>query len=1292
MIEIKPVIGKKKSKTKIILTNIIIGISLIIASLLIILFPKYIGYVSYFAGQAGYIYKFNIIHKTPTDHWGAIYGVAVRVPGYTNLQYETFCPGTLTETNLLFDCMQKDIENEVYASLVPPDQLAWDTLRAATPSEIDAWMNVSTSAIDSATNTFTDVLNIEVGPYEIQAPGTYTYDTSGSRTVFDTIILKDANGNLVIASHTTNFTRGFTDRLYNYQMLLPVPKNECVTYYFSTDPYDTCPEGEGQLPNQGWVIGNVTSTDNTPLSGVIVGVDGSYTTTDEKGFYNVTAPEGFQHVFAVKSGYKVYHNNVTVKANETVVHNIVLEIESENLQGTGTGPGQDEPGTGQGVGPGEAPLMPIIEQPKRIEGTDYVITIAEIKRKLRESEFLQERLSIINYRDSTITAIFEVEGNVTDLVELDHTKLIVPSNDRGDLTITIFGKKKPGVYKGNITITGSINATIPVEIEILPKDKLPVQALFIDLTTLDKKVYPNQYLRFKATLRNLLTDIEYPVQILFTLQNSNGSITYWSRMENINIKTTTSLLRKVKIPKDMKPGEYVLRMTAYYMGFSTSTSALVKVALPFYLATVFWKIKVWHLILFVFILTLATLGFIYYRKYKESKKKYHLKVDLKELPKPGPRSIFVGRIAETSHKAYFDLEQFKTHAIVAGTTGGGKTVAAQVIVEEALKKGVAVIVFDPTAQWSGFLRKQEDKGMLRLYPLFGMNPKEARAFPGNVKMITDPYEVIEIKKYMKPGEIQIFALNKLEPKDIDIVVSNAIRQVFKEGFDESRELRLLIVFDEVHRLLPKFGGSGEGFIQVERGCREFRKWGIGILLVSQVLADFVGQIKANINTEIQMRTRDEGDLQRIATKYGEEVLRSLVKASVGTGMVQNAAYNRGKPYFVTFRPLLHNVTRLSDEELEQYNKYNEIIEDIEWQLQQLEELGQDVFDLKLELKLALDKLKTGNFNMVQVYLDGLTPRLKKIWDKLGKKPKKREKKRVSVEELKRAIEEAKKEREEIEKKEEQEKKEKEEQKPKTAFDVTVEFKNAFNFENGVSLISLQEVIDALPTVPPQIFFMHINKEKNELAEWISKNFSKKLGEELMDKRDKESIVNHLVEAQKKKDSYPYEPLASSVSPSKEDKTTKQQKQEDQSLQPAQQQGEEVKAQGKEEVQETTISNEANTTGNSVGNNKEIEITAPTSSGNVLVMKTKQIDVSAPQGSEFICKDGTKISSLKQLADMLATMNDEVFNFHVGQNYNHFADWIENVFHISELANQIRGKTDKEEIRKIIINYLTKNTQ
>ena len=139
-----------------------------------------------------------------------------------------------------------------------------------------------------------------------------------------------------------------------------------------------------------------------------------------------------------------------------------------------------------------------------------------------------------------------------------------------------------------------------------------------------------------------------------------------------------------------------------------------------------------------------------------------------------------------------------------------------------------------------------------------------------------------------------------------------------------------------------------------------------------------------------MRTRDEGDLNRIKTKYGEEFLQSLVKASVGVGMFVNPAYNHANPYFINFRPILHNTRRLSDEELDRYNQYNDQVEELEYQVEQLEELKIDVFDLKMELKLVKDKIMVGNFSVVDIYLEGLKPRIVKQWEKLGKTPKKKQ--------------------------------------------------------------------------------------------------------------------------------------------------------------------------------------------------------------------------------------------------------------------------------------------------------------
>jgi hypothetical protein len=100
---------------------------------------------------------------------------------------------------------------------------------------------------------------------------------------------------------------------------------------------------------------------------------------------------------------------------------------------------------------------------------------------------------------------------------------------------------------------------------------------------------------------------------------------------------------------------------------------------------------------------------------------------------------------------------------------------------------------------------------------------------------------------------------------------------------------------------------------------------------------------------------------------------------------------------------------LPDEELEKYNKYNDLVDDLEYSIDALEKEKVDTFDLKMELKLVKDKIMSGSFSVVEIYLEGLKPRVDKEWEKLGKKAPKRKIELVSEEEIKKATEEAKKE-------------------------------------------------------------------------------------------------------------------------------------------------------------------------------------------------------------------------------------------------------------------------------------------
>jgi hypothetical protein len=390
-----------------------------------------------------------------------------------------------------------------------------------------------------------------------------------------------------------------------------------------------------------------------------------------------------------------------------------------------------------------------------------------------------------------------------------------------------------------------------------------------------------------------------------------------------------------------------------------------------------------YIILFIAIPSFY-LGWKLYEKWRLRKirGRYIKHINPKKLPSKG---LLIGKVEETKTNAFIDESKLTTHMIIAGGTGSGKTVAGMDIAEECLKKGIPVIVFDPTVQWTGFVRSCKDKSMLSLYGKFGIKQEEARGFKGTIVQVKDPFLKIEVDKYIKEGEITVFTLNKLTPDQLDYFIGKTIDYMFTVPWKESKQIKALIIFDEVHRLLPKYikktgisVGEGGGYIAVERACREFRKWGLGLMMISQVLLDFKGAIRAVIATETQMRTKYEGDIERIKTKYGWEYSTSIPKLEVGVGMIQNPEYNEGKPWFIRFRPLLHDTFRMTEEELSQYDDYMKEIEELNKKVKELKNKNIDTYDMELETSLALEKVKTAQMSMAETYIDSVKSRIKTV--------------------------------------------------------------------------------------------------------------------------------------------------------------------------------------------------------------------------------------------------------------------------------------------------------------------------
>jgi hypothetical protein len=626
-----------------------------------------------------------------------------------------------------------------------------------------------------------------------------------------------------------------------------------------------------------------------------------------------------------------------------------------------------------------------------LAGEEVEFVPLEIKSTLIETTLIpgEEKVfsvDVTNNLDSSVSVSIVVEGPAFNLLTVQKPTFSLAAKSTEAVAIKAYAPSSvvPGIYTGDVVVkAGGITHRTPVTITVRA---LLEPLLDVSVKALSKSVNPGTNLSFEVSLINMgetakVEDITVTYNVK-PVNNQSKIIT--TGIETLAVENILTVRRSILIPEDTPEDKYIIEAnSSYWYGQKFATSAD-----DFEVTTLPWILILLRGIFLNWITYVVLIGgvpsviiglrwYAAYRASKAAKARYIAPLDFKALPEAGPDSLLVGKIAETDVKTYIPIPQLLMHSIAAGGTGSGKTVSAMVCAEELLKRKVPIIVFDPTAQWTGFMKPCTLKPMLRLYSKFGLKPSDAQRFKTNVILVENADMKIDIKKYMKPGEITVFVMNRLSAADNDKLVRRSIQAIFDMRPPESKEIKLMVVYDEVHRLLPKYGGK-KGYIAIERACREFRKWGIGIFMISQVLLDFKGAIRANIANEIQLRTKYEGDIGRVKSKYGTDYASKVTRLTIGTGLFQNPEYNHGRPWFVNFRPLLHSPFALTDKELDIYMKLDKKVKAIEEKIENLKSRNIDTYDIEIELNIAREKVRTAAFKMAETYLESLEKRVDRM--------------------------------------------------------------------------------------------------------------------------------------------------------------------------------------------------------------------------------------------------------------------------------------------------------------------------
>jgi len=665
---------------------------------------------------------------------------------------------------------------------------------------------------------------------------------------------------------------------------------------------------------------------------------------------------------------------ITVTVDSFSAYAVVQEEESSS---SSTSESSTSSGGSSGGGGGGASIGAIRELFGEITSPpEFDVKTDLIEATLHPGESKMYSLWVSNNLDKDTTAEIKVTGPVWEFVQLESTKLDLGPKSTESTKIKLFTLPTtlPGIYTGDIVVTmdGKVK-NIPITLLVTPEKEALMD---VKVEAITKSVTPGGNLKFHVSLYNLGFRKKFDVHLKYTIKTAETEELVIWKEEELALENSLSFVRVFDLSEELDEGgielgKYLIEATATYENKTASSVDAFEVVKPFFSPARKRTFSVIGLILFILIL--GYYGWKYYKKWKLSKARYLFPVSMNKLP---TGKMWLGNIAETDKKARFSFDDLSTHMIVAGSTGSGKSVTSMVFAEEALNNKLPVIVFDPTAQWTGFVRPCKDENFLNRYSKFGLKKDDARSFKGMIYEFDDPNAEIDLKKYMNPGEITVFSLAKLTVDQFDDAVTKVIKTIFKQNWEESPHLKVLLIFDEVHRLLDKYGGKGGGYTALEKATREFRKWGIGIILSSQVLSDFKDAIKGNVLTEVQMHTKSLDDIKRVTTKYGKEYAERITRQEIGVGMLQNPKYNNGKPYFIAFRPLLHSPHKLPEKDLKEYARLGKILDEIESKIMAMKKKGKDTTDIELELKLAKDKLKQGRYRMTEIYLDSLKRRLK----------------------------------------------------------------------------------------------------------------------------------------------------------------------------------------------------------------------------------------------------------------------------------------------------------------------------
>ena len=160
--------------------------------------------------------------------------------------------------------------------------------------------------------------------------------------------------------------------------------------------------------------------------------------------------------------------------------------------------------------------------------------------------------------------------------------------------------------------------------------------------------------------------------------------------------------------------------------------------------------------------------------------------------------------------------------------------------------------------------------------------------------VLNPRIDISLESVIQPGKLTVFDLSELDENGADAVASHYLRRILQErkrykatGGATGYPVPLLVIVEEAHVLLPREGERLSKY-WAARIAREGRKFGVGLVLVSQRPKNVDPDILSQTNNKIILRMVEPQDIryvQQASEELSDDLTSLLPGLSPGEAVV-----------------------------------------------------------------------------------------------------------------------------------------------------------------------------------------------------------------------------------------------------------------------------------------------------------------------------------------------------------------------------------------------------------------------